>query len=79
MYQLSQPDPALAPFIENYWFVTSREHEGIDLTVNVFVDGRADLIFNWGAAYERQVIHGDSQMIQESNLDAQRLEPIRIR
>lgn len=78
MYQLRAPAPALAGFIEHYWFVASTAEVPVDLRVDVFVDGRADLIFNFGAPYERQVIGGATQVIAASNVDAQRLVPIRI-
>lgn len=77
MYDLRLPHPALAPYIENYWFVTSREGP-VDLRVDVFVDGRADLIFNYGVAYAREVIGGATVDVASSNFDAQRRAPIRI-
>ena len=77
MYLLRAPTDALAPFIESYWFLSS-EHGPVDLRVDVFVDGRADLIFNYGAPYLRQVGHGAAVAHAASNLDAQRLTPIRI-
>lgn len=78
MYQLRAPAKDLARFIEHYWFVTHEAGEHVDLRVDVFVDGRADLIFNLGAPYERQIIGGETRSITQSNLDAQRLDPIRI-
>lgn len=77
MYQLRPPAPALLPYIEHYWFVSS-EAGDLDLRVEVFVDGRADLIFNLGVPYRRQVIGGATEEHRRSNLDAQRLVPIRI-
>lgn len=77
MYQLRFPDPLLAPYIENYWFVTPDDGP-VELKVEVFVDGRADLIFNFGAPYSREVIGGETASRAASNLDAQRLVPIRI-
>ena len=50
----------------------------MDLRVEVFVDARADLIFNFGAPYRREVIGGPAAEIAASNFDAQRLVPIRI-
>src|SRR5687768_7598118 len=44
VYVLRAPHPALAPFIEHYWFV-SAEDGPVDLRVEVFVDARADLVF----------------------------------
>lgn len=77
MYEIRFPTEALQPYIENYWLV--RPDRGpVDLSVNVFVDGRADLIFNFGAPYERTCLGAETRAIAESNLDAQRLSPIRI-
>lgn len=78
MYELRPPAPALAPYIENYWAVRGTHAQPLDLRVNVIVDARADLIFNLGAPYEREVIGGPTRRVQTSNLDAQRLAPIRI-
>lgn len=78
MYQLRAPAPELSPFIESYWFVGAEGPEPSDLRVDVFVDGRADLIFNFGAPYMREVIGGERVAMASSNLDAQRLVPIRI-
>lgn len=78
MYELRTPAGDLGRFIEHYWFVTHRPGEVVDLRVDVFVDGRADLIFNFGAPYRREILGGEAREISSSNLDAQRLEPIRI-
>ncbi len=78
MYQLRAPAPELGRFIEHYWFVTHEPSQPVELKVDVFVDGRADLIFNFGAPYVRQVLGGATREIARSNLDAQRLVPIRI-
>lgn len=77
MYQLRQPAAALRPYVEHYWFVTPDDGP-VDIRVDVFVDGRADLIFNYGAPYLREVIGGTQETHTFSNLDAQRLVPIRI-
>lgn len=77
MYRLHAPAPALADLIESYWSVTA-EDGPVDLRVDVFVDGRADLLFNFGAPYDRQVIGGATVSHAASNLDAQRMVPIRI-
>lgn len=78
MYELRTPAPSLQRFIEHYWFV---RHDGVtpvNLRVDVFVDARADLIFNFGAPYLREVIGGAAAEHVLSNLDAQRLVPIRV-
>ncbi len=78
VYELRAPAPDLARFIDTYWFVGADRPEPFDLRVDVFVDGRADLIFNFGAPYHREVIGGPRRRLTRSNLDAQRLVPIRI-
>ena len=45
--------------------------------MDVFVDARADLVFNFGAPYTREAL-GVARRVRRSNLDAQRLHPIRI-
>jgi len=78
VYQLRPPAPELRPYIEHYWFVEQMAGEALDLRVDVFVDARADLIFNFGVAYTREVIGGVTSQHAASNLDAQRTVPIRI-
>ncbi len=77
MYQLRSPHADLSPYIEHYWFVTSAEGP-VDIRVDVFVDGRADLVFNFGVPYAREIIGGKTTKHRRSNLDAQRTVPIRI-
>ncbi len=79
MYELRTPEEPLQRFIEHYWFVTHPEQAPVDLRVDVFVDARADLIFNFGVPYRREVLGGGAAEHRRSNLDAQRLVPIRIR
>lgn len=79
MYRLNLPAEPLRRYIENYWFVSHQAGEEVSLHVDVFVDARADLIFNFEAGYLREIIGGDTRELSDSNLDAQRLVPIRIR
>jgi AraC-like DNA-binding protein len=78
VYQLRLPATELSRYIESYWFVGADGQELADLRVDVYVDGRADLIFNFGDPYVREVIGGRRAAMSKSNLDAQRLVPIRI-
>ena len=78
MYRLRPPAEPLRRYIENYWFVSHAPGEDVELRVEVFVDARADLIFNFEAPYRRAVIGGATTQHDRSNLDAQRLVPIRI-
>lgn len=78
MYRLHTPEPALQPYIEHYWFVAHSVDDPVDIRVDVYVDARADLVFNFEAPYRREVIGGETIELAASNLDAQRLVPIRI-
>ncbi len=78
MYRLSQPAAPLAAYIENYWFVAGSAQAPLDLTVDVFVDARADLIFNFGDPYTRTRLGDRPRSHQDSSLDAQRIHPIKI-
>ena len=78
MYQLARPAPLLAHYIEHYWSIFATEEAPLDLCVDVFVDARADLVFNFGAPYTRAVSGEPGRLLQASNLDAQRTRPIRI-
>jgi AraC-like DNA-binding protein len=78
MYVLRPPAEALRAYIEHYWFVSQAPGEVVDLRVDVFVDARADLVFNFDAPYRRETIGGPTVELAASNLDAQRLTPIRI-
>ncbi len=78
MYRLHDPHDALAPYIENYWEVTSTPDAPVDLRVDVYVDARSDLIFNFGAPYARTEIGGEHRLVSRSTFEAQRLVPIRI-
>jgi len=77
VYEIRVPAESLRPYVESYWLVRP-DHAPVDLRVNVFVDCRADLVFNFGAPYERECLGGETRSIRRSNLDAQRLTPIRI-
>lgn len=78
MYTLRPPHPSLRPFLEHYWFVEGKEESPLDLSVDVYVDGRADLILPFdGAVYERWV-GVDVTRHHQPNLDAQRRDAIRI-
>jgi AraC-like DNA-binding protein len=78
VYLLSQPAAALSAYIENYWFLQTGAQAPFELSVNVFVDARADLIFNFGDPYTRTRIGEPPHSYVDSNLDAQRSYPIKI-
>jgi hypothetical protein len=65
-------------YIEHHWYVFTPGGAAFDLCVDVFVAARADLIFNFGVPYRRHIVGGRTRRIGHSNLDAQRLRPIRI-
>lgn len=77
MYQLFAPARPLQPFITSYWVFRARDAQ---LQENVFVDGQADLLFNFGCAYTRRYLNASdkSDLLGFSNLDAQRNYPVGI-
>ncbi|MEO1163337.1 MAG: helix-turn-helix domain-containing protein [Chloroflexota bacterium] len=79
MYALLAPAPHLRPFIECYWSVNITLPDSQPLNEHIFVDGKADLIFNYGDAYFREHLHDETRLQQAStNLDAQRNYPVAI-
>ena len=78
MYVIRQPDEKLRPFVDQYWFVSCAPGETTDLFVDVYVDGRADLVFNRGVGYNR-IAGSETVLIDWSNIDAQRTRPVQIR
>lgn len=78
MYRLTTPHPTLQPFIEHYWHVHASPDQPFDLSVDVFVDLRPDLILNLGVPYHRTRVGGPRVRLAQSNVDAQRMHPIRI-
>jgi AraC-like DNA-binding protein len=79
VYTLKPPQETLRPYIEHYWFVHALPRQKFELTVDVFVDGRPDLVFNFGAPWKRTPVGGRARLVRSHVLDAQRLEPIKIR
>lgn len=81
MYQLASPHPDLQTYISHYWRVKALPDQPLALSVDAYADARADLIFNFGAPYTRQVLGQKSKGAldyRHSNFDAQRTEPIQI-
>ncbi len=79
MYTLKRPHETLQPYIEHYWFVYAPPGRTFELMVDVFVDGRADLVFSFGAPWTRTPVGGRARLVRGSVLDAQRLAPIQVR
>jgi AraC-like DNA-binding protein len=78
MYEIRMPAPGLERLIENYWFVLLLPGESADLSVDTWVDARADLVLSWGAPYTRSTPGRPARMISHSTLDAQRTGPMTI-
>jgi AraC-like DNA-binding protein len=76
MYRLYSPAPPLLPYIEQYWAL--RSTAVTDLNEEIFVDGRADILFNFGVGYARRNLLGIAQTLVETHLDAQRTYPVAI-
>lgn len=78
MYTLRAPAPALAPFVEHYWFVDARARP-VELQVDVYVDARTDLVFNFGAPWTRERPGAPPTAHPGSVVDCQRRHPLRVR
>lgn len=80
MYHFHLPSLPLQPFIESYWFARAPAGQTMKLDESVFVDGKADMLFNFGVGYQRQYLDssGYSETLTISNLDAQRNYPLTI-
>lgn len=78
MVRVRPPHPDLADCVAWYWAVDATPEAPVDLRVDVYVDARADLVFNFGAPYRRTRLGEASQEVSTSNFDAQRTTPIAI-
>jgi len=78
MYRIVAPAAVLRDYIDRYWMVSPGGAEPVRLTVNAFVDLRADLVFTFGAGYRRHTPGRPAALLSVSNLDAQRSAPLRI-
>lgn len=80
MYRLAAPHSLLRPFIDNYWFFDALPGQSAVLEERIFVDARADLLFNFGCGYLRHSLAdgGTKESLPRSNLDAQRRYPVLI-
>ncbi|MBC7870404.1 MAG: AraC family transcriptional regulator [Chitinophagaceae bacterium] len=79
MYEIFAPAPLLSPYIELYWRVQTNDAV-LSLHERIMVDGQADILFNFGAPYQRQnpTDASGNGIVSRSNLDAQRRYPIII-
>ncbi len=77
MYVTRLPAEELRDFVDTYWFVSCAPGETTDLSVDVYADGRADLVFFGKTPYTRSSRLG-SISIDYSNIDAQRTTPVQI-
>lgn len=80
MYQIFFPARTLQPYIQVYWMVHSAQGQSESIRENIFVDGRADIVFNFGCAYGRRYLTeaGREESLAQSNLDGQREYPVSI-
>lgn len=78
MYQLFAPTPILRPYIENYWMLKTQSADDAPLQEAIFVDGRADILFNFGVPYLRGNPTENLHAVTISNVDAQRTYPVAI-
>jgi AraC-like DNA-binding protein len=76
-YQLFLPTPPLRSFIDCYWVLAT--HTGsLPFEQRVPVDGRADIMFNFGSHYLRSDADGSPRTLAASHIDAQRTYPLHI-
>jgi AraC-like DNA-binding protein len=80
MYQLYFPARPLQPYIQVYWINRSPPDQPSAIRESIFVDGRADIVFNFGCAYQRRYLTeaGRVESLAFSNLDSQREYPMAI-
>lgn len=80
MYQLFMPTRRLQPYIQIYWINRALPGQPVAIRENIFVDGRADIVFNFGCAYQRRYLmeSARSESLAISNLDGQREYPMAI-
>jgi hypothetical protein len=71
MYDLPLPALLLQPYIESYWKVRTLPGAAGILHEQIYVDGQADILFNFGCAYDRC-----GMAIPYGNLDGQRDYPV---
>jgi AraC-like DNA-binding protein len=78
MYHIFLPIEPLRPYIDNYWML--RAPQPILLQEHIFVDGKADILFNFGCAYERRSLEQPNMVdsLRRSNVDGQRKFPVGI-
>lgn len=78
MYRLMMPHPALAPYIESYWALKIHIAAAETFSESIFVDVRADVLFNFGAPYQRELPDGGRTVLNASNVDAPRDHPVSV-
>lgn len=78
MYRLIMPHPALMPYIEAYWILKTHIMAVNALSERIFVDVRADVLFNFGAPYQRELPDGERAILNASNVDAPRDHPVSV-
>ncbi|MEM7734724.1 MAG: DUF6597 domain-containing transcriptional factor [Deinococcota bacterium] len=79
MYALYRPAAHLQHVIACYWLVDTVLPASQPLQETIFVDGRADVIFNYGAAYKRVMVATDKQVdVSTTSIDGQRNYPVKI-
>jgi AraC-like DNA-binding protein len=76
-YHLFTPAPPLRPFIESYWALVTYA-DAMPFQQRIPVDGRADIVFNFGSHYLRNDAQGIPQTLAVSHIDAQRTYPLSI-
>jgi AraC-like DNA-binding protein len=78
MYSIFLPVPLLQPYIDLYWILRSSDGQPQSVVENIFVDGHADLMFNFGVSYARRTAPGETSVMKQAHLDAQRTFPLMV-
>lgn len=80
MYRVLLPAESLRPYIECYWTFRAAPGTSAQLREHIVVDGRADVMFNFGCGYQRARLHRaqGSDTLRVSHIDAQRTYPVVI-
>jgi AraC-like DNA-binding protein len=78
MFQVHLPAIPLRNYIESYWICVAETGVNRHIDYHIMVDGKPDLLFNFGYAYPRQSLNNRNpvQTLTYAHLDAQRTYPL---
>lgn len=78
MFQVHLPAIPLRNYIESYWICVAETGVNRHIDYHIMVDGKPDLLFNFGYVYPRQSLNSRDavQTLAYAHLDAQRIYPL---